>query len=168
MSEIIPTNFRLSRIQRVSNIFKIVFFVVTILCIIGGMGLLISAWFFPDVKGIKFILAAGFEFTCAVLFSVCYKLFDAYSRGELFTGKIVHCIRRVSYAYFLMALAGFVSRAVSVYHLHATAGSPTARAGFEWEWSGLFTSLFPGFLILFIAWIMDEGRKIREEQELTV
>jgi hypothetical protein len=28
--------------------------------------------------------------------------------------------------------------------------------------------LFGGFLIFLIAWIMDEGRKIQEEQELTV
>jgi hypothetical protein len=32
----------------------------------------------------------------------------------------------------------------------------------------LFLSLLPGFVIIFIAWIMDEGRKIQEEQELTV
>ena len=31
-------------------------------------------------------------------------------------------------------------------------------------WSDLFT----GFFIICIAWIMDEGRKIQEEQELTV
>ena len=30
------------------------------------------------------------------------------------------------------------------------------------------TPLFMGFLIIFIAWIMDEGRKMQEEQELTV
>jgi hypothetical protein len=31
-----------------------------------------------------------------------------------------------------------------------------------------FTKLAIGFLIILIAWIMDEGRKIQEEQELTV
>jgi len=30
------------------------------------------------------------------------------------------------------------------------------------------TPLFIGMLIIFITWIMDEGRKIQEEQELTV
>jgi len=32
----------------------------------------------------------------------------------------------------------------------------------------LVHNLVTGFVILFIAWIMDEGRKIQEEQELTV
>jgi hypothetical protein len=40
------------------------------------------------------------------------------------------------------------------------------------ELSGLLMqfaiSSFPAFLIIFVAWIMDEGRKIQEEQELTV
>jgi hypothetical protein len=30
------------------------------------------------------------------------------------------------------------------------------------------TSLFIGFIVIFVSWIMDEGRKISEEQELTV
>jgi hypothetical protein len=30
------------------------------------------------------------------------------------------------------------------------------------------TPIFVGFFIIFFAWIMDEGRKIQEEQELTV
>lgn len=30
------------------------------------------------------------------------------------------------------------------------------------------TPVFVGLLVIFIAWIMDEGRKIHEEQELTV
>jgi hypothetical protein len=30
------------------------------------------------------------------------------------------------------------------------------------------TQAFIGLMIIFVAWIMDEGRKIQEEQELTV
>ena len=30
------------------------------------------------------------------------------------------------------------------------------------------TPIFGGLFIIFFAWIMDEGRKIQEEQELTV
>jgi hypothetical protein len=32
----------------------------------------------------------------------------------------------------------------------------------------LVFNFVPGFVIIFAAWIMDEGRKIQEEQELTV
>jgi hypothetical protein len=31
-----------------------------------------------------------------------------------------------------------------------------------------FDDLFTGLLIIFIGWLIDEARKIREEQELTV
>jgi hypothetical protein len=33
---------------------------------------------------------------------------------------------------------------------------------------GDFAKLAVGLLIILVAWIMDEGRKIQEEQELTV
>jgi Protein of unknown function (DUF2975) len=162
-NEIFPkANVRLNRIQKVSGILKTIFFIVTIICIIGGVGLCFAFLNFHGGQKIKFGLDAGFEFTCAIWSSFCYKLFDLYSKGELFTARIVHAIQRVGYAYFLMALVGFISRIVSV-HL--------AKTSSEWQWSsltGLLTSLFPGLLILFIAWIMDEGRKIQEEQELTV
>jgi len=36
----------------------------------------------------------------------------------------------------------------------------------EVDWST--NSIFIGLLIIFVSWIMDEGRKIQEEQELTV
>jgi hypothetical protein len=34
--------------------------------------------------------------------------------------------------------------------------------------SHVFNGFLEGFFVIFIAWIMDEGRKIQEEQELTV
>ena len=169
-NEISPkTNVRMNRIQKVSGIFKIIFFIVVVLCIVGGVVLCVPFLTFHGVQKIKFVLDAGFEFTCAIWASFCYKLFDLYSKGELFTVKIVRSIQRVGYAYFLMALVEFISRIVS-FHF-TTAGWQIAKTSSEWQWSnllGLLTSLFPGLLILFIAWIMDEGRKIHEEQELTI
>jgi Protein of unknown function (DUF2975) len=166
-NEISPkANVRLNRIQKVGGILKTIFFIVTILCIVGGVGLCFAFFNFHGVKKIEFALDAGFEFTCAICSSFCCKIFDLYSRGELFSVKIVHAIQRVGYAYFLMAFVGFISRIVSVHF-----GLQASKINSEWQWSSLLsllTSLFPGLLILFIAWIMDEGRKIQEEQELTV
>ena len=34
--------------------------------------------------------------------------------------------------------------------------------------SSLPNDLLKGLFVIFVAWIMDEGRKIQEEQELTV
>lgn len=166
-NEIAPNaNVRLKRIQKVSRFLKVLFFVVTILCIVGGVGLCFAYSNFHGVQKIKFVLDVGFEFTCALLWSFCYKLFDLYSKGELFTAKIVHRIRGVSYAYFLMALVGFISRIVSVHS--ATIDLEAVKQILSGNGVSFFISLIPGFLILFIAWVMDEGRKIQEEQELTV
>ena len=46
------------------------------------------------------------------------------------------------------------------------------NAGFSGGWVTpsvvSVTPVFVGLLIIYVAWIMDEGRKIQEEQELTV
>jgi uncharacterized membrane protein YdcZ (DUF606 family) len=68
-----------------------------------------------------------------------------------------------------MMLASFVSRLFLVHQV--TANLPATKTNSEWQLNGLISlliSFVPGLLILFIAWIMDEGRKIQEEQELTV
>jgi hypothetical protein len=39
---------------------------------------------------------------------------------------------------------------------------------FAFGWGIDFGPLLIGAIIVLIAWIMDEGRKIQEEQELTV
>jgi hypothetical protein len=94
---------------------------------------------------------AGLFFAGAFLLN---KLLRYFANGNFFTAENITCIKRLGYlvisdwlvAKFLDAIA---SRGL-VIGLHD------------------FTKLAIGFLIILIAWIMDEGRKIQEEQELTV
>ena len=78
------------------------------------------------------------------------RLFWLYAKGILFMAKNVNCIRFLGY-YFIADW--FVNDLMQDY-LHDMALS--------------MTPVFVGFVIIFVAWIMDEGRKIQEEQELTV
>jgi hypothetical protein len=170
-NEISPkNNSQMNRIRKVSGIFRTIFFVVVILSFLGAIGVIIPIFV---AKGspfeYEFIANAGMEICVGVWAWFCYQLFNLCSRGDLFTSKVVSYIRRIGYAYFLMALASFVSRIFSVHS--ATVDLPQTKANIEMIGFGLLavlTTLIPGFLILFIAWIMDEGRKIQEEQELTV
>jgi hypothetical protein len=83
------------------------------------------------------------------------KLFGFLEKGILFTAETVRCIQILGGIYcarFIMDLS-----------LHFIAPSPDNHllaAGFD--------DLFTGLLIIFIGWLIDEARKIREEQELTV
>jgi hypothetical protein len=78
------------------------------------------------------------------------RLFWLYGRGILFSAKNVTCIR--FFGWWLM-IDWFIEFQMQG-ELRDTAISTTP--------------MFVGLLVIFAAWIMDEGRKIQEEQELTV
>ena len=78
------------------------------------------------------------------------RLFALYERGEFFKTGNIRCIK------FLGLVIAGVWLTQTILELMAHQNNI--------EGSGLVY----GGLVVFIAWIMDEGRKIQEEQELTV
>jgi hypothetical protein len=78
------------------------------------------------------------------------RLFWLYGKGILFTAKNVNCIRFLGYCTIINWFIDYTMQ------------------GLQRDMALSTNPLFVGFFIIFIAWIMDEGRKIREEQELTV
>ncbi len=188
-NEISP-NVRLNRIQKVSNVFKWIFLAITLLAAIGivvmarqtvlvfyhlirpDAGVTLRDYFEVPLVDVGYLAAgAGGWF--------CYKLFGLYARGELFTPEVVRCIHRVAYSYFLFVFAAFLS-----WLFYRGYGELKESLNFQGSFNGsffmgvlkmiyvlfarLFRIVFPGFFLLIITWIMDEGRKIQEEQELTV
>jgi hypothetical protein len=88
-------------------------------------------------------------------FRTILKLLGLFEKGILFTKEIVRCIKILGG----LAIASGVIELIFWIAIQNT-GSRTLGTG--------LSNLFEGFFIFFIAWIMDEGRKIQEEQELTV
>ncbi len=159
----------MNRIQKVSGIFRTIFLIVAILCAVAVFWLNLALLTLHGAHAFTFILSAGVEFACAACAWFCYKLFNLYSHGDLFTPQAVGYIRRIGYTYFLMTVVSFVAQIVPAIQLEKVALVSQPN---HVELSGLLMkfaiSSFPAFLIVFVAWIMDEGRKIQEEQELTV
>jgi hypothetical protein len=93
------------------------------------------------------LVKTGLDYAAA---AVLFLLFGLYRRGILFSARNVLYIRFQGYYLILNFVVDYLMQGV----LHDMALDTT--------------SLFAGFIIIFIAWIMDEGRKIQEEQELTV
>jgi hypothetical protein len=166
----LSANSRLKRIQIVSGIFRAVFFAVTLICCVGGV-VIVPTFFLSGPAKVVVLTSAGVEWIFAIFAWCCYKLFAQYASGDLFTARIVSSIRRVAYAYIFMAVAGGICRSILVHALKSTPHSaPAAAVSPSWSLSifSLAGSLLPALLIIFIAWVMDEGRKIQEERELTV
>jgi hypothetical protein len=114
-------------------------------------------WKYPSIHAVP-LTVMELEFVRGALFFtgayVLNRLLQFFARGNFFTAANISCIKWLGtlvigdwlLAKFLDAAA---FRAVTI--------------GF-----GDFTKPAIGLLIILIAWIMDEGRKIQEEQELTI
>lgn len=95
------------------------------------------------------------------------KLFSFYSKGVIFSFEHVSLFKKTARALMLWVVLKIVyDSAVSVIF---TFGNPRGqrllKVGLS---SGEITTLFVGGIIFIIAWVMDEGRILNEEKELTV
>ena len=170
----LSNNPRLKRIQSAGRIFSIIFFTITVICAVGtailfGVSVLARAGNLPRTD----LMSTGAcEASFTFLSWCCYKLFTLYAQGELFTVTVVSSIRRIGYGYVLVVLTSSVCQLVLSHSSTIVSHSITTNSmNTNWPihfFTLAFSGALPAFLIIFIAWIMDEGRKLREEQELTV
>lgn len=95
------------------------------------------------------------------------RLFRLYERGQIFSADNVGCFRRLSRALMAWCLVGilidpFMGIALTLHHppgeriLYVGLGSPD------------LTALLIGGILAVISWVMDEARKLEEEQALTI
>jgi len=86
-----------------------------------------------------------------------YRLFENLERGIIFGRKNTFYIRVIGCWMIAQSLGGIVFEFSKI----IWAKSPNPNINID-------GTLLSGIFILLVAWIMDEGRKIQEEQELTV
>jgi len=91
------------------------------------------------------------------------KLFSLYADGKLFNRENVHQIRQIGITVLLFP-------ALWVLGLIVPGFLPTDDVARSLVSSGQhpFTELIVGAIIVVVAWIMDVGRELREEQDLVV
>jgi len=82
--------------------------------------------------------------------AVLFALFGLYARGILFSARNVLYLRLQGY-YFILGFVVDYQLGAALRDVHLSVAP-----------------LFSGLIIIFVAWIMDEGRKMKEEQELMV
>lgn len=152
---------RLKRIQMVSGLFRAVFLVVTLLSAMSALTKICLGLSFSQAHTAGFALWTVISLTNTVGAWFVYKLFQLYSNGDLFTLKVVHCMRTIGY---LCILGGVEASLAAMFPAFGHQTNPNFVAGI----SVLPVCTLLGLLFIFISWIIDEGRKIQEEQELTV
>ena len=95
------------------------------------------------------------------------KLFDLYARGVFFGKENVSCYRAVGWGLICQQFLFLPEEALHSFFLtiHNPEGERLISIGFD---DTDLSLLIVGFMIILISRIMDEGRKIQEEQNLTV
>ena len=78
------------------------------------------------------------------------RLFKLYERGVFFAKGNISCLKIQGW---VMAGCGLIQNTLQLFWAHKNIS---------------LDRLVIGLLILLIAWVMDEGRKLQEEQELTI
>lgn len=179
---------RLHRIQTVSRLVRMImlgFFIFTIGYFVLHLMAMASprAWLEASAperwEGLGHMASMlAMETLVCVWYWQLARLFRLYERGLIFANETIRCIKTLGLLCIInwgMAVAG---------HCLAYIGpTPISSAGATIRFvpssfsMGFFSfsinyvnfgMLLAGIIIVIIAWIMDEGRKIQEEQELTV
>jgi hypothetical protein len=166
-------NARLEQIQNRSRIFKRTFLTAAIVFGIFGIISLVAMESLgkghPDVMH---ILLPGLQYVgWAVTSWFAYRLFAAYAGGNLFAPAVVQRIRWLGICIVLVGICnGSVALFVALLATYQVAAPLAFRLTFPLMFIciQIFFNVVPGLAIIFIAKVMDEARKIREEQELTV
>lgn len=172
VNEISPkASVRLNRIQKVSKFIRLsiqygcplyilALFVVGLLTSKGMMTLPAPSQppetYSPNnFNGIFVVGQVSTLIVCLIWYYAALKLFGLFEKGILFTAETVRCLQILGVVY----LARFLLE-LGIYFFVPM----LEKIGHKIVWSDLFT----GFFIICIGWLLDEARKIREEQELTV
>ena len=95
-----------------------------------------------------------------LIFIYFVRMLWLFEKGYLFNKEVVRCIKILGLLAITSAMVDWFFRIIVVRILFEIPDQLSLGAGLG--------NLFEGLFIFFIAWVMDEGRKIQEEQELTV
>ena len=145
----------------------------------------LSGWFLIALR----ILSMAYQIVLCVWYWKLARLFRFYERGLIFGADTIRCIKKLG----LLCVIGGLLLSASAIMAHSSFGNllqqglvakPTSTTpaitastitvyqtgffSFDFGSGFDFGLVLAGIVIVLVAWIMDEGRKIQEEQELTV
>lgn len=171
-------NFRLNRIKVVSRIVQVIIFCILVFTIWILLRGVLSLFRERDIGLIwREILAYTSTIVLCFWYWELAQLFRLFARGLIFAAQTIRCLKILG----LLCVIGWVVRvstqiAFQNYSLPPFHPSPGVKVAvyhigfFSFDFgTGIdFGLLLAGIVIVLVAWIMDEGRKIQEEQALTV
>lgn len=95
------------------------------------------------------------------------RLFELYEQGDIFKLTNVRCYKKLSQVLIGWFFASILCSSLLsvVLTLHHPPGQRMISLGLD---SSEISTLLVGLILMVIAWVMEEGRKLQEDQDLTV
>ncbi len=127
-----------------------------------------------DIQSLRFMvraLACMVEMipTLIVMMSFYYliQLFTLYSKNNIFGIQNVLFIKKIGYTLIAQVAASLVTQPLLslVLTMDAPSGGHIIAVGFG---SDELSNMIIGGIVVLISWIMEEGRKLEEDKELTI
>jgi len=119
------------------------------------------------------VLAAGFVASLLPIGVMVYglatmrRLFQLYENGEIFSGQNVRCFRHLGYAIVAWVIASTVY--TPLLSVIITATNPPGEKSLVIQFgSTQLAALIAGGIVMLIAWVMEEGRKLEDERAHTI
>jgi hypothetical protein len=102
-----------------------------------------------------------------VIFAKLGRLFSLYRQGQIFTAQVVATIRYLGFALIGAQASDFVFQALCSVALswNNGIGHRQVSVGFSFTHCEL---LIVAAIVIFSSWVMDEGRRLQAEQDLTI
>ena len=115
----------------------------------------------------------GFFTSLLPLFALSYviinirKLFSFYKEGVIFSFEHVSLLKKTAKALVLWVVLSIIYESAKsvIFSAGNPPGSRVLKVGFS---SAQITTLLVGGVVFIIAWVMQEGRTLNEENDLTV
>jgi hypothetical protein len=121
----------------------------------------------PHVKFLGFLINLIPLFFCMMVLYFLIGLFKLYEQMQIFSEKNVSYIRKIGWTILISQMVNPFYQALMTFTL--TFNNPVGQRFVALNFSsGHLTAIFTGLLLILISWIMDEGRKLQEEQKYTV
>jgi hypothetical protein len=96
------------------------------------------------------------------------KLFALYAEGKIFSAENVQQIRQVGLTMLIAPALWLLSMLIPLFvAADGMTITTSPSAGMPYI-GGVFNQIILGTIVIVIAWIMDVGRELREEQDLVV
>lgn len=99
--------------------------------------------------------------------AVVSRLFRLYRQGSIFQPSVIHCYRKLGLAILLSVPADILCKPLLCIAL-TYANGPGQRTLMIGLSSDDIQGVIVGGAVLAIAWVMDQARKLEEEQALTI